>query len=127
MSVRLLYADHHVIATAVRLLGFVNRQIDRLALGVGVPDDSAVVIHNIPAVLRLIVIDMNGVIRTCVSADLPLAAPTKRFGDLLPAVANLLHCFAHGGCLLFGLLRDISNFIILTGSNSGTVLCAASR
>jgi hypothetical protein len=62
MPVILLDADHHVIAAAVSMLCFPDGQIDSFALGVAMADDLALLIHNIPAFLGFVVIDMKGVV-----------------------------------------------------------------
>ena len=64
MAVRLLDADHHVIAHAVQVLGLLDRQIDGIVLVVSMPDHATFVVDNIPAIQRFVVVDMNGVVRT---------------------------------------------------------------
>lgn len=64
MSVRLLYADHNIVAVAVGMLRLTDGQIDGLALMMAMPDHPAVMVDDIPAILSFVVIDIKGQIGT---------------------------------------------------------------
>ena len=64
MPVGLFHANHDIVATAMVMLRFSDREIDGFAPLMGMADDPAFLINNIPSVLGLIVVDMIGVLRT---------------------------------------------------------------
>ena len=64
MPIILLNTDDHVIAAAMRVLGFADCQVDGFALGVAMPDHLAVLVHHIPAILGFVVINVDGLVRT---------------------------------------------------------------
>ena len=62
MPVFLFDADDHVVAPAVRVLGFANGEVDSFALIVAMTDHPALVVYDVPAILGFVVIDMKGVL-----------------------------------------------------------------
>jgi hypothetical protein len=60
------------------MLGLPDRQVDGLALVVTMSDHSALVIHYVPTIVRFVVIDMKGVLRTGLSLSAH-EAPSRLF------------------------------------------------
>jgi hypothetical protein len=93
MAIRLLNADHGIIPTAVRLLRFLDGQIDGLTLIMAVADDAPFLIGHVPAVLRRVVVNVIGVIGTGLLGGLchyrPLSVLVTRL-RLLPAFFTAL-------------------------------------
>jgi hypothetical protein len=64
MTVRLFDTDHDIIASAVGVLGFADRQADRFALIVAVTDHPSVMVCHVPTIQLFVVVDMKGMVRT---------------------------------------------------------------
>lgn len=62
MPIWLLHTYNDLIARTVEVLGFSDGKVDGVALVMTMTYDSAVVVHHLPSVQRLVVIDMEGVI-----------------------------------------------------------------
>lgn len=62
MPVILLHTHYDIIAPAVRLVSFLDRQADSLALIVAMADNPPLLIYHVPAVLCLVAIHVVSVI-----------------------------------------------------------------
>jgi hypothetical protein len=62
MPVRLLDAYHRIAAETVTVVGFPDSQVNGLALIMTMPNYPTVVADHIPAVVGLVVIDMEGML-----------------------------------------------------------------
>ena len=62
MSVRLFDTDNDVVPSAVVVLRLPYGEIDCFALVVAMADHPSRVIDHIPTILRLVVVDMNGML-----------------------------------------------------------------
>lgn len=69
MAIRLFDTDHDIVAAAVDAVRFPYSQIDRLALVVTMANHPALLVGHIPAILRLIVTDMECVIGAALGCD----------------------------------------------------------
>lgn len=75
MPVGLLDADDDIMALIVGVLRFVDGQLHGLGLARAMADHPAFLIHHIPAVQRVIAIDMNRMLRTGLGAHDGVSAP----------------------------------------------------
>ena len=62
MAVRLFNTNHHIITVAMCVLCFTDSQIDRFTLIVAMADHTACVVHNVPAIMGFVVVDVVGLI-----------------------------------------------------------------
>ena len=64
MAVFLLNANHDLLAATVRMLGLADGEVDCLAPVMAVTHNAALLVYNIPAIHRLIMVDMERAFRT---------------------------------------------------------------
>ena len=94
MSVWLFDADNDVITPAVVVLGFPDGKFDRFALVAAMADYSSCVVDHVPSILGLVVVDMDGVVRTgfggCLCHDQRPRRALPTFLRLLPTFLTAL-------------------------------------
>ena len=64
MAVFLLNANHDILAATVRMLGLADGEVDCFAPVMAVTHNAALLVHYIPTIQRLVMVDMERAFRT---------------------------------------------------------------
>jgi hypothetical protein len=62
MTVRLFDAYYNIATSAVAVLSFANGEVNGLNLVMAVPNHPAFIVDYVPAILRFIMVDVEGVL-----------------------------------------------------------------
>ena len=62
MPIGLLDTDYNIVSTTMGVLRLVNCDFDGFTLVVTMADDPAVIIHDVPAVLGRVMVNVEGVV-----------------------------------------------------------------